>query len=94
MGKFHEMTKQSLRDSAARARETHTMTNETWLSMETAPLDGTEVDVYLPAMVVPAFWCKDQRRWVLSRPLHRDYADTALGWQYRDGEEQDSGERK
>lgn len=51
-----------------------------WRTMIEAPQDGTEIVVHLPAMNVKAFWCRDLERWVLSRPLNRDYADDATAW--------------
>lgn len=50
----------------------------TWQTMITAPQDGTEIEVHLPSRRARAFWCSDQNRWVLSRPLQADYADDAL----------------
>jgi hypothetical protein len=98
MGEFSERTKQSLRDSAARARETHTMT-ERWQPIEIAPKDGTrilavcELDDDRPEIV----------EWVEWKPgwWNGDYTydpDDFTHWTRlplpTDGEVEDLGERK
>ena len=45
-----------------------------WQPIEAAPKDGTEVFVPINIGAQLAYWCKDLQRWVLSRPLHIDFA--------------------
>lgn len=40
--------------------------------IQNAPKDGRDV-LFPVELVVRAFWCHDQGRWVLSSPLHMDY---------------------
>lgn len=50
-----------------------------WRMLSFAPKDGTEIEVQM-LVTARAFWCKDQERFVLSRPLARDYVDDPSLW--------------
>lgn len=51
------------------------MTRDDWRTdIENAPKDGSEV-LFPIEFVGRAFWCSDQKRWVLCFPLHMDYVN-------------------
>ena len=47
--------------------------------MTLAPKDGTEIRIPIH-WTLPAFWCNDLKRWVLSRPLHVESVYDVKGW--------------
>lgn len=56
------------------------MTKRCWNDIGTAPKNGAEIFLLISSVAVRAFWCAEQKRWVLSSPMSREYADDALAW--------------
>lgn len=51
-----------------------------WQDIDSAPKDGREVYLHMPSSSLRAFWCKDLKEWVLSRPMHMETARAPLAW--------------